>query len=74
MAFKHSSVEAGEQYRDSLPGLFGALGIVWVVQDVFTGSDGMIYARLASAADTSQRKTLSVAVLGDRRRFVRVEK
>jgi hypothetical protein len=43
-----------------------------VVEDLFTASDAMPYAKLAAEADPSLRKTLSIAALIDRRRFLPV--
>jgi len=43
---------------------------VWVVEDLFIASDGMPYAKLAAEADPSLSKTLSIAALIDRRRFL----
>lgn len=62
----------GQRFRDMQPGLFGHLGLEWVVQDVFVGTDDLWYARVGRASDLTERKTLSVAVLGDRRRFAPV--
>jgi hypothetical protein len=72
MASRHS-IETGEGYREVEPSIFGAPGLVWIVEDLFTGTDGIEHARLACALDRTQRKTLSLIVLGDRRRFMRVE-
>ena len=63
----------GQRYRDIGRGVFGASALQWVVETVFTGVDGVAYAHLVCITDRSQRKTLSLAVLGDRRRFVRIE-
>jgi hypothetical protein len=59
----------GQRFRDIHPGLFGRTGSEWIVQDVFVGTDGLRYARVVLSSDASQVKTLSVAVLTDRRRF-----
>jgi hypothetical protein len=71
MARKHS-VERGQRYRDVQPGRFGALGIEWIVEAVFHGTDGVTYAQLVCASDLTQQKTLSVHVLTHRRRFDRL--
>jgi hypothetical protein len=42
---KHSA-ERGQHYRDVQPGRFGALGIEWIVEAVFQGTDGVTYTRL----------------------------
>lgn len=66
------SVTLGQRYRDIFPGVFGPSITEWTVDDVFIATDGGEYARLSCANDPTQRKTLSLAVLGDRRRFARV--
>jgi hypothetical protein len=71
MASKHP-VERGQRYRDLSPGRFGALGTEWIVDAIFQGTDGIQYAQLVNASDLTQRKTLAVDVLGDRKRFERV--
>jgi hypothetical protein len=65
-------VTPGQRFRDTHPSLFGRLGSEWIVQDAFIGTDDIWYARLAHVSDPAERKTLSTAVLGDRRRFVSV--
>jgi len=62
----------GQRYRDTQATIFGLPGSEWIVEEVFTGIDGVQYARVVSASDLTQRKTLSVAILRDRRRFERV--
>ena len=62
----------GERFRDLQAGQFGTSVMDWLVDDVFTGTDGVAYAHVSCVTDASRRKTLSVAVLGDRRRFARV--
>ena len=71
-AFRGSSksVEAGQRYRSRDTNFLGRAGDVWVVEDVSTASDAMPYAKLAAEADPSLRKTLSIAALIDRRRFL----
>jgi hypothetical protein len=41
-----------------------------VVEDLFSASDAMPYAKLTAEADPSLSKTLSIAALIDRRRFI----
>jgi hypothetical protein len=65
-------VASGQRYRDIFPGVFGPSQTEWTVDDVFVATDGMEYARLSCANDPTQQKTLSLAVLADRRRFARV--
>ena len=63
-------IKPGQRFRDVQPGLFGRTGSEWIVEHVFTGTDGLQYARVVSSSDASQRKTLSATIIGDRRRFV----
>ena len=65
-------LEPGQRFRDTQPNLFGRLGSEWVVQEIFVGTDDLWYARVARASDRTELKTLSAAVLGDRRRFTPV--
>ena len=71
-AFRSSSksVEVGQRYRSRHSNFLGRAGDVWVVEGLFTASDAMPYAKLAAEADPSLSKTLSVAALIDRRRFL----
>ena len=66
-------IAAGQRFRDIRSGVFGASGLEWVVRELVTGVDGITYAHLTCTLDRTQRKTLSLAVLGDRRRFARVD-
>jgi hypothetical protein len=66
------AIERGQRYRDVSPGRFGALGTEWIVDAVFKGTDGIVYAQLVCASDTTQQKTLSVHALTDRSRFERL--
>jgi hypothetical protein len=52
--------------------VFGRSRAEWIVENLHIGTDGAEYARLVGAFDSSIKKTLSVAVLADRRRFERV--
>jgi len=65
------NVEPGQRYRDVHQGLFGMTRTEWVVESLFTGTDGLTYARIVCASDQTQRKSLSVDVLSDRSRFQR---
>lgn len=69
----NSTIAPGQRFRDTERSLFGRSGAEWIVQDVFVGTDDLLYARIARASDPTDRKTLSAAVLDDRRRFVLVE-
>jgi len=66
-------IAAGQRFRDIRHGTFGASGLEWLINELFTGVDGIAYAHLTCTRDPTQRKTLSIAVLGDRRRFARVD-
>jgi hypothetical protein len=66
------AIERGQHYRDVSPGRFGALGTEWIVEAVFRGTDGIVYAQLVCASDLTQQKTLSVHALSERRRFQRL--
>lgn len=65
-------IARGARYRDVQTTVFGQPQPEWIVEGVYRVSDGINHARLVSAADPSARKTLFLAVLRDRRRFVRV--
>ena len=64
------SVELGQRYRSRHSNFLGRAGDVWVVEDLFTASDAMPYAKLAAEVDPSLSKTLSITALIDRRRFL----
>lgn len=66
-------LRTGQRLREVHPTLFGQLPKEWIVQEIFRGTDGIQYARIARAADQSEAKTLSVGVLTDRRRFAIVQ-
>ena len=72
MAFRSSSksVEVGQRYRSRHANFLGRAGDVWVVEYLFTATDAMLYAKLAAETDPSLSKTLSIAALIDRRRFL----
>jgi hypothetical protein len=64
------SIKPGHRFREAQAALFGRPAPEWTVQDVFTGTDGVTYARVALVSDPSNSKTLSTSVLSDRHRFV----
>jgi len=64
------SIKPGQRFREAQAALFGRPAPEWAVQDVFTGGDGVTYARIALVSDPSNSKTLSISVLSDRHRFV----
>ena len=67
-----TTLRPGNRYRETMAQRFGRPAPEWIVEGTFVGNDGIEYARIALAADPSHRKTLSVAVLTDRRRFAAV--
>jgi hypothetical protein len=66
-------IEAGQRFRDVQQRTFGRPGLEWVVQDCVTLTDGVAHARLVCVSDPSRRKTLSLAALGERSRYQRIE-
>jgi len=66
-----AGVTRGELFRDAKPSFFGH-PVDWIVEDIFIASDGNEYARLCLTTNRHERKTLSVMVLSDRRRFIRI--
>jgi hypothetical protein len=66
------TIENGQRFQEAGQGYLGKPMSVWTVEDVFTTTDSLICARLVCGADHSMRKTLSVAILADPRRFIRL--
>jgi hypothetical protein len=66
---RRQPVTIGQRYRDAQPRAFGRAGQEWIVEAIFTGTDGIEYAALVRASDPPERKTLSLTVLVDRRQF-----
>lgn len=69
---KRIEIEPGQVFRETGTGFLGRNAMDWVVTDIFTGVDGLRYARLTADGQPSIGKTLSVSVLGDKRRFAPV--
>ena len=65
-------IQSGQRFRDTQRTAFGGAAPDWVVDQVFIGTDGKGYAQVYLASDPKERKTLSTAVLLDKRRFVEV--
>jgi hypothetical protein len=65
-------VAPGTRYRNLQATVFGQPQPEWIVKDVYMAA-GIEHARLVSAANPAERKTLSVSILRDRGRFERVE-
>ena len=59
------------RFRDLQATVFGRPQPEWIVKDLYMAA-GIEHARLVSATNRVERKTLSVAILRDRRRFERV--
>jgi hypothetical protein len=65
MTAKHPQV--GDRYRDVGTAFRNA---VWILSEVFTSRNGIEHARLTSACDAMECKTLAVSVVADPKRFV----
>jgi hypothetical protein len=65
-------IQPGQRFRDTQRTAFGGKAPDWVVDQVFIGTDRKQYAQVYLANDPKERKTLSTAVLLDKRRFVEV--
>lgn len=65
MASKQPQV--GDQYRNVGSAFRNT---VWNLDEIFTSRNGIEHARLSSAYDTTERKTLAVSVIADTNRFV----
>jgi hypothetical protein len=65
MASKQPQV--GDQYRNVGTAFRSA---VWILSEIFTSRDGIEHARLTSASDATEFKTLAVSVIADTKRFV----
>jgi hypothetical protein len=63
-------VQVGQCYREVDTSFIGSSMALWSIERVFVGTDSFHYAWILNAADRTSRKTLSLAVLGDRRRYV----
>ncbi len=65
-------IKPGQHFRDNHPTAFGHPTHDLIVQRIFVGTDGRDYAQVRSAANLRDTRTLCVAVLRDKRRFVEV--
>lgn len=63
------AVRPGQVYRSIESGLFGVRVPDWQVVSVARRNDGLTYATLAMSRDPSERKTLAVGALLDRRMY-----
>lgn len=67
-----TSVKPGQQFCDAHRTVFGRTAPGLVVLRVFIGTDGYEYAELSSGPNGKDRRTLSTAILRDKRRFLEV--
>ena len=66
-------VEPGQRYRDVRIGVYGqSADAEWIVETLRADALGVRHAQLVNAADRTERKTLSAAVLVDPSRFEEV--
>jgi hypothetical protein len=68
MALKQPQI--GDRYRDVGTPFRNA---VWILTAVFISRDGIEHARLVSAGDATESKTLALSVVVDAKRFVPAE-
>jgi hypothetical protein len=62
-------IRVGQQFRAAEKGFLGGFARSWVVEAITTGVDGQPHAVIASMDATHMRKTISVKVLADSRRY-----
>ncbi len=62
-------VRPGQVYRSKEGGILGVTRLEWQVVSVARRGDGLTYATLAMSRDPSERKTLAVGALLDRRMY-----
>jgi hypothetical protein len=70
---QRTNVIEGQRYREAKSWLWGNPSPVWVVESVGVARDGIEYAELFCATESSLRKKLSTTVLKDRQRFGHAE-
>lgn len=66
------NVKPGQHFCDAQRTVFGRAAPGLKVLRVFVGTDGYEYAELCSGPNGRDRRTLSTAILRDKRRFVEV--
>jgi hypothetical protein len=66
---RKAEVLVGQEYREPVRGYLGGLGRRWRVESVSRGIDGKLNAIVSSVDLIGTTKTLSVAVLLDRKRY-----
>ena len=67
-----NSVKPGQYFCDTHRTVFGRAAPGLMVLRVFIGTDGYEYAELSSGPSSKDRRTLSTAILRDKRRFLEV--
>ena len=67
-----NSVKPGQYFCDVHRTVFGHAARGLIVRRVFIGTDGYEYAELSSGPHSNDRRTLSTAILRDKRRFLEV--
>jgi hypothetical protein len=65
-------IKPGQHFRDDHPTAFGHPAHDLIVERAFVGTDGKDYAQVRSGSYLRDTRTLSVAVLRDKRRFIEV--
>ena len=67
-----NNVKPGQHFCDKHLTAFGRVAPGLTVLRVFIGTDGYEYAELCSGPSGKDRRTLSTAILRDKRRFIEV--
>ena len=67
-----SDIQPGERFRDAAASMIRGVP-EWIVERIFVGTDGKEYAEVRSSLNANDGKSLSTAVLRDKRRFVRIQ-
>jgi hypothetical protein len=62
-------VEIGGRFRAVADARFHANATVWLVERIYDGPDGRAHAVVISSTDPTVRKTFSVEVLTDAKRY-----
>lgn len=63
-----ANIEIGQRYRDTRPTMFGKPSrTVWVVDALWHGLDGLLYAEVIQEKDPGRKKTISTNALADPR-------
>ena len=60
-----TEIKPDQRFRDTQATRFGNVTVDLVIRRLFIGTDGKEYAEVHSAADPSNRRTLSTAILKD---------